>query len=243
VRRAHAPDDDVPATIPPVPPYPVRWDELGGAPPNAARANDGPHRRQRRPKPKRRLPPEVLTDDEVRALMAACSPWAPTGLRNRALIAIMYRAGLRVSEALSLRPKDVDHATGAVRVLHAKCGFARTSGLDAGALAVLRRWADARARWGVNGVHPILCTRSGLPLATGYVRRLLPRLGRKAGIEKRVHAHGLRHTHAAQLRAEGVDIGIISKQLGHRSIATTARYLDHIAPVAVVEAIRAREWG
>ena len=199
MRRAHAPDDDVPATTPHAPPYPVRWDELGGAPPDAARANVRP----RRPKPKRRLPPEVLTDDEVRALMAACSPKAPTGLRNRALIVVMYRSGLRVSEALSLRPKDVDYATGAVRVLHAKGGYARTSGLDAGALAVLRRWADARARWSVNGVHPILCTRSGLPLATGYVRRLLARLGRKAGIEKRVHAHGLRHTHAAQLRAEG----------------------------------------
>ena len=66
--------------------------------------------------------------------------------------------------------------------------------------------------------------------------------GEQAGIEKRVHPHGLRHTHAAELRAEGVDIGIISKQVGHRSTATTARYLDHIAPWAVVEAIRGREW-
>ena len=65
---------------------------------------------------------------------------------------------------------------------------------------------------------------------------------RKAGIAKRVHAHGFRHTHAAQLREEGVDIGIISKQLGHRSIATTARYLDHIAPVAVVQAMRGKRW-
>ncbi|MCA9905334.1 MAG: site-specific integrase, partial [Anaerolineae bacterium] len=55
-------------------------------------------------------------------------------------------------------------------------------------------------------------------------------------------AHGLRHTHAAELRTEGVDIGIISRQLGHRSIATTATYLDHIAPVAVTEAMRGRVW-
>ena len=79
-------------------------------------------------------------------------------------------------------------------------------------------------------------------LLDAYIRVLLPRLGRKAGIERRVHAHGFRHTHAAQLRAEGVDIGIISKQLGHRSIATTARYLDHIAPQQVIEAIRGRSW-
>ena len=57
-----------------------------------------------------------------------------------------------------------------------------------------------------------------------------------------VYFHGFRHTHAAELRAEGVDIGIISKQLGHRTIATTARYLDHIAPYAVIEALHGRTW-
>jgi site-specific recombinase XerD len=67
-------------------------------------------------------------------------------------------------------------------------------------------------------------------------------LGRKAGIYKRCHAHGLRHTMAAQMRAEGIDILVISRQLGHRSISTTARYLDHLAPMAVVEAVRKREW-
>src|SRR5687767_11876140 len=92
----------------------------------------------------------------------------------------------------------------------------------------------------VNGIHPVFCTRTGAALSSGYVRRLLPALAQIAGIHKRVHAHGFRHTHAAQLRTEGVDIGIISKQLGHQSIATTARYLDHIAPVAVVLAIRER---
>jgi integrase len=66
----------------------------------------------------------------------------------------------------------------------------------------------------------------------------MKRLGRQAGIAKRVHAHGLRHTHAAQLRSEGVDVGIISRQLGHRSLLTTIRYLDHIQPTAVVDAMR-----
>ena len=68
------------------------------------------------------------------------------------------------------------------------------------------------------------------------------RIAFRAGIEKRVHAHGLRHTHAAQLRTEGVDIAIISRQLGHASINTTARYLDHLAPTAVIEAMRSRAW-
>ncbi len=79
-------------------------------------------------------------------------------------------------------------------------------------------------------------------MSTSYVRRLLPALARKAGIEKRVHAHGLRHTHAAELRGEGVDVGVISRQLGHRSLLTTIIYLDHIAPTAVIDAMRKREW-
>ncbi len=79
-------------------------------------------------------------------------------------------------------------------------------------------------------------------MADAYVRVMLKRLAVRSGIEKRVHAHGLRHTHAAQLRAEGVDIAIISRQLGHASINTTARYLDHLAPRAVIEAMRSRNW-
>ena len=174
--------------------------------------------------------------------MDACGAWTPTGRRNRALIAVLYRAGLRISEALSLYPKDLDPGHGAVRVLFAKGGRDRTVGIDAGALAVVGEWMETRAELGIGGDAPLLCSTRGTRLAASYVRVLMRRLRRQAGIAKRVHPHGLRHTHAAQLRAEGVDIGIISKQLGHRSISTTAVYLDHIAPYAVVEAVRAREW-
>ncbi len=80
-------------------------------------------------------------------------------------------------------------------------------------------------------------------LAAGRsIAQVVQALGVSEQIDRRVHAHGLRHTHAAELRSEGVDIGIISKQLGHRSILTTIRYLDHIAPMAVVQAMRGRGW-
>jgi site-specific recombinase XerD len=93
------------------------------------------------------------------------------------------------------------------------------------------------------GRCPLFCTLRGNAMSDAYIRRLLKRLAAKAGIDKRVHAHGLRHTHAAQLRAEGVDIAIISRQLGHASITTTARYLDHLAPRAVIETMRNRAWS
>src|ERR1043165_4660582 len=73
-----------------------------------------------RRKPARRLPPEVLTESEVRAVLAACGEFSPVALRNRAMIAVLYRSGLRISEALALEPKDVDLEAGQVRVMHGK---------------------------------------------------------------------------------------------------------------------------
>lgn len=199
-------------------------------------------RRPRRPKPKTRRPPEVLTNAEVRALLDACGRYRAVGVRHRAMLALLYRAGLRISEALSLWPHDVDLAAGTVRVRFGKGGYDRVAGLDAGAGAIVAAWMAVRMSMAVPPTAPLLCSSTGRVVTTAYIRRLLPVLGRKAGIAKRVHAHGFRHTHAAQLRAEGVDVAIISRQLGHRSILTTIRYLDHINPVAVVEAMRGRVW-
>jgi site-specific recombinase XerD len=185
-------------------------------------------------------PAEILTAEEVRALVKACSNRAPTGIRNRALIVVLYRGGLRISEALQLTPKDANRAAGTVTILRGKGGKRRTIGLDPGAFAVLERWLDRRAKLGINGRAPIFCTLKGEPLATAYIRALMPRLARKAGIERRVHAHGLRHTHAAELAMEGKPMNLIQAQLGHASLAVTSTYLAHIAPAQLIEAMRSR---
>jgi len=153
--------------------------------------------RPRRRKPKRRFPAEVLTRDEAAALMAACDAATLVGLRNRALIAVMYRSGLRIAEALSVRPKDVDHESCSIRVLFAKGGRARTVGIDPAALELVTAWTKRRLDWGVATTATLFCSSTGRRLTEAYVRRLLPRLGRRAGIERRVHAHGLRHTMAS----------------------------------------------
>jgi integrase len=196
-----------------------------------------------RPRPKRRFPAEVLTDAEVRALMEACGRYGLVNARNRALLAFLYRTGARIHEALEVRVKDIDLDRGAVRLLVCKGGKSRLVGIDPGGAAEVRTWLQRRPGMNPSPGAPLFCTRGGGTLTAAYIRRLLPRLARAAGIDKRVHAHGFRHTHAAELRAEGVDIGIISKQLGHASIATTARYLDHIAPMAVVDLISQRVWS
>ena len=191
----------------------------------------------------KKLPPEVLMADEVRALIKACSHRAPTGIRNRALIVLLYRGQLRISEALALKPKDLDAKQGTVRVMHGKGDKARTVGLDAGAWAVVQRWLDKRRSLGIKGRNTVLCTLQGEPLLPSYVRTLCKRLGKKAGIEKRVHPHGLRHTGAFELANEGHPLHVIQQQLGHSSLATTDRYIRHLAPQEVIETMRSREWS
>lgn len=187
------------------------------------------------------LPVEPLEREEINALLAACSHRAPTGIRNRALLVVLWRGMLRINEALQLKPADFNAEKGTIRILKGKGRKARTVALNAESTALVARWMDRRAKLGINGHHKLFCTLDGGPMQDGYIRNLLPRLGKKAGITKRVHAHGLRHTGACDMRKAGVDIGKISKALGHSSIATTARYLDHIAPQDVIEAMRAMD--
>lgn len=192
----------------------------------------------------RRYPAEVLTPAEIDGLLRACSGRAPTGIRNRALLAVCYRSGLRISEALALAPKDVDVASGTLTVLHGKGDRRRTVGMDASGFALLQRWLDRRAKLpGVNGRQPVFCTLAGGSISTSYVRGLLPRLAERAGVEKRVHAHGLRHALASELAAEGVPLMLVQGQLGHSRLSTTERYVRVLNPAAVVDTMRARTWA
>jgi site-specific recombinase XerD len=191
----------------------------------------------------RRRPAEVLTETEVLALMKVCSQRAPTGVRNRALIAVLWRSGLRISEALALELRDVDLEAGSLRVRHGKGDRSRTVGIDEQTTALLARWIDRRRGLECIGSRaPAFCTLQGVAIDTSYVRRLLPRLATRAGVEKRVHAHGLRHTHAAELAREGTPINIIRDALGHSSLAVTDRYLRDVAPQHVIDTVRARSW-
>jgi site-specific recombinase XerD len=155
----------------------------------------------------------------------------------------MYRSGLRVSEALSLEPKDVDLNIGAIAVLHGKGDRRRTVGIDPGASPVIERWVEVRReRLAPPRGVPLFCSQKCRRMSKSMVREMLVRNAARAGIEKRVHPHGLRHTMAYELLMEGVPIPIIQRQLGHASLQTTDTYLSHIAPKQVLEVITARNW-
>jgi site-specific recombinase XerD len=105
---------------------------------------------------------------------------------------------------------------------------------------------DTRKAYGFKPGTPLFCTLEGKPVHPQYARDLLHRLGKRAGIEKRCHPHGLRHAYADELRRAGVDVVTISKLLGHSSIAVTARYLDHLSnadAIATLEAVELPELG
>ena len=176
------------------------------------------------------MPPEVFTEDEVRALIAACSTRGVTGHRNRALLAVLWRTGVRISEALELRPHDVDFKNGTVRVRLGKGLKPRTTVLsDLDALPLVERWLEERGKLEPVGQGaPLFCTLKGTPTDPSYARHLLPRLAKRAGLERRVHPHGLRHTHAADLALAGVPVLAIQQQLGHHSLTTAASYLRRV---------------
>jgi site-specific recombinase XerD len=204
-----------------------------------------PHRPPKNPnKPSpqygQKFPAEYLRRDEVRALLDACS--GPVGRRNRALITVLYRAGLRLAEALALRLSDLDVEGGTIRVLHGKGNKARTVGIDRGAIEELQQWLREREEWKVPPGSPIFCTRQGQPLKQAYIRAMLPRLAKKAGVERRVHAHVFRHTFAVELAREGVPVSHIQRLLGHSSLNTTSVYLASLSPEEALNAVRGRTW-
>lgn len=176
----------------------------------------------------KKYPPEILTTAEVGAILGQCSRRAPTGIRNRAMLTLLYRSGLRVSELLALRPADVDQDAHALRLLDTKSGQAQTRGYHPDADDALARWADTRRQLGLGRRGRLFCTLAGGPVSDDYVRGMLRRLAARADVGKRVHPHGLRHTFAAELERAGTPVTTISKLLGHSSVAVTARYLQHL---------------
>lgn len=182
----------------------------------------------------RKFPPETYTRGEVMALIAAQGK-APTGIRNRALLWVLYRAGLRISEALDLTVKDLDPPK--LRVLLGKGGKSRTVAMPPDAWAAVELWLERRRRLEQGPIPkgaPLFCTLRGGHLGHGYIRQMLERCRARAGLEKRVHAHGFRHTFASELTEEGVVLPVVSKGLGHGSLQTTATYLQRIGAEPVV---------
>jgi len=191
------------------------------------------------PSRRRHLDADFLTRADIIALLDACPPsWV--GARNRALLLLAWRCGLRCSELIDLQVKDIDLDERALIVQHGKNDRRRAVGLDAETALELGTWLTTRGNVSGDRLFP---TRRGDRLDSSYLRHLLPRLARAAGVQKRVHMHGLRHRFAIELEQEGATLSAIRDLLGHSSIATTDTYLRRAGASRAVAFARARRWS
>jgi site-specific recombinase XerD len=147
----------------------------------------------------RRYPADPRTVEEIVAVMRHAAD-DRHGWRVRAMIVVMWRAGLRVQEALALAEHDLDQRRGSVLVRNAKGGRRREVGIDDWAWAQLRPWLNARAELPVGPLSCIIDgpTR-GRPWSGAAVRTEFRRLAARAGVRRRFVPHQLRHAHALEL--------------------------------------------
>jgi site-specific recombinase XerD len=163
------------------------------------------------------------------------------GWRLRALIVVLWRAGLRIQEALTLTELDLDQRRGSLLIRNGKGGRRREVGMDDWGWEQLRPWLNARPELPAG---PLFCiidgpTR-GRPWSGAAVRSEFRRLAVQAGMRRRFAPHQLRHAHALELAREGVPLNIIQRQLGHANLGTTSIYLQGIDPEEIIATVHMR---
>ena len=184
----------------------------------------------------RRLP-AVLSFEEVVRLLQAPDVTKPRGRRDRAMLSLMYAAGLRVSELCALRASDLDRRRGFVSVL-GKGGKRRLVPVGEVALADIEAYLAAPRPERAGRTQPALFLSSwGRPLTRQAFWKLVLRHARRVGITKPISPHKLRHSFATHLLERGADLRSVQALLGHAHIATTEIY-THLTPDHVRRAHR-----
>jgi integrase/recombinase XerD len=182
-----------------------------------------------------------LTTQEINALLAAPDVGTRLGRRDRALLAVAVRTGLRASELVGLRRRDIVFGTGAHVACTGKGRKTRTTPLAAGSAKTLRAWMD---EVGGDPHDPVFPGPKGRPLTRDALSRIVGRHATTASMtcpsmaQKKISPHVLRHSCAMELLNAGVDVAVIALWLGHESIRTTDIY-QH-ADIALKERALAR---
>ena len=188
----------------------------------------------------RRYPADPPRVEEIVAVMRQAGQH-PHGLRVRGLIVFLWRAGLRIAEALALAETDLAPHQGSVLVRSGKGGRRRVAGMDNWGWEQLRPWVEYHQGLPVG---PLFCVirgqRRGSILASAPVRQRLRVLAAQAGVRRRFAPHQLRHAHAVEMAREGVPLNVIQRQLGHTNLGVTSAYLQGMHTAEIVETVRSR---
>jgi integrase/recombinase XerD len=176
------------------------------------------------PRPSRKLP-QLLSRDEVDRLLAAPQPTTPAGLRDRAMLELLYATGLRVSELVGLSVNDL-HLETRMLLARGKGSKERIVPVGAPAAAAVRAYLEfARPRFLRGRVSKdLFVTPRGARMTRQGFWKLLNRYARGAGIARRISPHKLRHSFATHLLAGGADLRAVQAMLGHADITTTQIY-------------------
>ena len=182
-------------------------------------------------------PPTV---DEIIAVMRAAGN-SPEGVRLCGVIVVLWRAGLRISEALALNGTDLDADRGALLIRHGKGDKRREVGTDRWAWSHLEPWLELRSALPAGRLFCAMRgpTR-GRPCAPAGIRAQLHQTARAAGVRRRFAPHQLRHAHAVEMSREGISLIVIQHQLGHADLAITSGYLRGIDNTEIIQAVHQR---
>ncbi|MGH2913845.1 MAG: tyrosine-type recombinase/integrase [Solirubrobacteraceae bacterium] len=186
-----------------------------------------------------RYPADPPTVEEIILVMRQAGP-GPYADRIRGLIAILWRAGLRISEGLALTETDLDAKTGSVLVRSGK-GKRREVGMDRWAWEQLEPWLEIRRELPIGAV---LCVIHG-PTAgrrweASAARKQVHHAAAAAGVRRRFAPHQLRHAHAVEMAHEGVPLVVIQRQLGYANLGITSIYLQGIDSSEIISTVHGR---
>lgn len=189
----------------------------------------------------RSFPPDPPRVEEIVAVIKSAGT-GPSGLSLRGLIAVLWRAGIRINEALTMAESDLEPARGSLLIRHGKGDRRREVGMDEWGWEQLRPWLELRRSLPVG---PLFCVLNGptrgRPWSANAVRVQLHRIAARAGVRRRFAPHQLRHAHAVEMAREGVPLNVIQRQLGHANLGITSIYLQGIDAAEIVNAVHSRE--
>lgn len=187
-----------------------------------------------------RYPPDPPTVQEIVAVMQTAGD-SPEGIRLRGIIVVLWRSGLRISEALDLSETDLDRGRGSLLVRRGKGDKRREVGMDPWAWTHLDPWLELRKGLSAG---PLFCVlrgpTRGRPCASAGIRAQLHHAAATAGIRRRFAPHQLRHAHAVEMSREGISLLVNQRQLGHADLAITSRYLRAIDNTEIIAAVHQR---
>ncbi len=169
--------------------------------------------------------PSVLGNEEIVSMLEAADGDGPLDVRDRAILEVMYAAGLRASEVSTLKLHDFNLEYGYLRC-RGKGSRERVVPVGAAAVEMVGKYLEGARDALAKGKEPeeLFLTRSGRPLSRQTVWRTIKKYALKAGITRRIYPHTLRHTFATHLLEGGANLRAVQEMLGHSDIATTQIY-------------------